>query len=142
MKTSSRRSTLRCRALSRLATLGVLLLLACTDSAAPTPKLLVLCSSQVQLTVGKRLPPTFAWTPACGATYLEVTSPDRGTVYWIVKADTGRFPPPVRYGVTPPGMVLDFGPMPLTNGQMYLVRLGLIVDENSFATIGEQLFAY
>lgn len=94
------------------------------------------------MTVGKSLPPTFAWTPACGATYLEVTSPDRGTVYWIVKADTGRFPPPVRYGVVPDGMLQDYGPFPLTSGQMYLVRLGLLVDENSFATIGEQLFSY
>jgi hypothetical protein len=92
------------------------------------------------ITVGKSLPQTFAWLPRCGATYLEVTSPDRQTVYWIVQADTGRFPPPVRFGITPEGMRSAFGPEPLLQGQAYLIRLGLIIDENSFAVIGEQTF--
>ena len=138
-------------ALRRLATLttaarGVTLaacttVLSCTTSTDPTPaRPLVLCSSQVAITVGKSLPQTVAWLPRCGATYLEVTSPDGQTVYWIVQSDTGRFPPPVRYGITPDGMRSAFGPVPLRQGQPYLVRLGLIIDENSFAVIGEQLF--
>lgn len=115
----------------------------CADPSTTSPsRLLVLCSSQVQLGVGKSLPPTFAWTPTCGATYLEVTSPDRATVYWIVQADTGKFASPVVYGVTPPGMRSAFGPEALVKGSQYLVRLGLIIDENSFATIGESLFPY
>ncbi|MEP7347637.1 MAG: hypothetical protein ABI877_20370 [Gemmatimonadaceae bacterium] len=85
--------------------LGVLAgaaLLSCASTVDP-PGSLVPCSSPVALSVGKSLPLSFAWSPRCGATYLEVTSPDRQSVYWIVQADTGRFLSAVLFGMTPMG---------------------------------------
>lgn len=124
--------------------LGVLTsaaLLSCASPVEP-PALLVHCSGQLAITVGKSLPQTFEWLPRCGATYLEVTSADGQAVYWIVQADTGRFPSPVRLGITPRGMRTVFGPEPFSSGGSYLVRVGLLVDENSFVVIGEQAFSY
>lgn len=118
---------------------GVATLATCDSPDAPS-NFLILCSSAVTISVSQRASPAFSWTPRCGATYLEVTSANRQVVYWIVKADTGRFPPPVSFGIAPPGMLTVFGPQPLPSGSPYLVRLGLLVDENSFVVIGEQPF--
>lgn len=84
--------------------------------------------------------PRFSWTPACGATYLEVTTPDRAQVFWAVQGDTGKVAPGVTYGVDPPAYRSTFGPFPLVPGSAYVVRVGIMVEEASFAIFGEQAF--
>jgi len=111
-----------------------------TESAQPP--LLITCANQVTVAVTAGTVPSFSWSPRCGATYLEVTSPDGLNVYWVMRADTGRFAPPVRYAEVPPAMRNVFEPVALRSGMTYKVRLGLIVEEDSFALIGEKEFVY
>lgn len=84
--------------------------------------------------------PRFTWTPSCGATYLEVVSVTGQQVMWIVQGDTGKVGPGVTYGIAPPAYEARFGPVPLIAGSSYAVRVGIMVDENSFAIFGEQAF--
>lgn len=84
--------------------------------------------------------PRFTWTPRCGATYLEVTTANRQQVMWSVQGDTGRVAPGVVYGVVPPTYRSTFGPLALVRGMTYQVRVGIMVDENSFAIFGEHTF--
>ena len=84
--------------------------------------------------------PQFRWTPACGATYMEVTSADKQQVLWAVRVDTGKIAPGVIYGSSPPASELLFGPLPLVAGTAYLARVGIRVQENSFAIFGEGAF--
>lgn len=101
----------------------------------------MLCTPPVQVSADTRAAaPRFSWSPTCGATYLEVTSPDGQEVFWIVQGDTGKIAPGVTYGIAPPAYESRFGPVPLDPGRRYLVRIGLMVEENSFAVVGEQTF--
>jgi hypothetical protein len=84
--------------------------------------------------------PEYRWSPGCAATYLEVATPDRRQVMWMLRGDPARVGPGVRYGVVPSGMVSDYGPDPLIGGARYLVRVGIMIDENSFAIFGEREF--
>lgn len=84
--------------------------------------------------------PRFSWSPRCGATYIEVTSPDYQQVFWIVQGDTGKVAPGVTYGVNPPAYESRFGPHPLVPGTPYTVRVGAMVEENSFFIMGEGSF--
>lgn len=115
---------------------------ACRDTADPPPVGLTLCAVPLAVQVTSGAQPTFRWTPPCGATYLEVTSPNRQQVFWIVRGDTGKIAPGVRYGIAPPAFASRFGPLPLTTGAQYLVRIGIMVDEDSFFTFGEESFTY
>jgi hypothetical protein len=120
-----------------------LVMLACRDSSAPAPAPgLTLCAVPLTVSVTSGTTPVYRWTPPCGATYLEVTSPDRQHVFWIVRGDTGKFGPGVQYGVAPSAFTTRFGPLPLTVGASYLVRIGIMVDEDSFFTFGEGSFTY
>lgn len=114
----------------------------CRDSSAPAPTGLTLCAVPLDVQVTPGVVPTYRWTPPCGATYLEVTSPNRQQVFWIVRGDTGKFGPGVRYGIAPPAYTSRFGPLPLSSGAQYLVRIGIMVDEDSFFTFGEGSFTY
>jgi hypothetical protein len=110
-----------------------------TTSAAP----LVLCVVPLAVTVTElESTPRYRWAPACGATYLEVTSGDGGAVLWIVRGDSGKIAPGVRYGQVPQGYSSRLGPDPLVRGRSYRVRVGIMVEENSFAIFGEQEFVY
>lgn len=115
---------------------------ACRDASAPRPTGLTLCAVPLDVQVTPGAVPTYRWTPPCGATYLEVTSPNRQQVFWIVRGDTGKFGPGVRHGIAPPAFATRFGPIPLTPGAQYLVRIGIMVDEDSFFTFGEGSFTY
>ncbi len=115
---------------------------ACKESSAPPPTGLTLCAVPLDVQVTTGSVPTYRWTPPCGATYLEVTSPNRQQVFWIVRGDTGKFGPGVRHGIAPPAFSTRFGPLPLTPGSQYLVRIGIMVDEDSFFTWGEGSFTY
>ena len=115
----------------------------CRDSSAPTPAPgLTLCAVPLTVSVTSGATPVYRWAPPCGATYLEVTSSNRQQVFWIVRGDTGKFGPGVQHGVAPPAFTTRFGPIPLTVGASYLVRVGIMVDEDSFFTFGEGSFTY
>lgn len=114
----------------------------CKDASAPHPAGLTLCAVPLDVQVTTGTVPTYRWTPPCGATYLEVTSSNRQQVFWIVRGDTGKFGPGVRHGIAPPAFTTRFGPLPLTPGDQYLVRIGIMVDEDSFFTWGEGSFTY
>jgi hypothetical protein len=86
--------------------------------------------------------PEYRWSPACVAEYLEVATPDRQRVLWILRGDPARVGPGVRYGEAAPGFVSDFGPLSLVRGERYVVRVGIMIDESSFAIFGEREFAY
>jgi len=113
----------------------------CRDGTA-SPVGLTLCAVPLTVTVTPGSVPVYRWTPACGATYLEVTTPNRQQVFWVVQGDTGKFGPGVRYGVVPPAYSSRLGPLPLTRGATYLVRVGIMIEEDSFATLGEGSFVY
>jgi hypothetical protein len=119
----------------------LLLTAACRDSVTP-PSGLTLCAVPLTVTVTPDATPVFRWSPPCGATYLEVTTPNRQQVFWIVQGDTGKVAPGVRYGVAPPAYSSRLGPLPLTRGTSYLVRVGIMIEEDSFATLGEGAFVY
>lgn len=126
-----------------LALVGSLLVITCGDAAGPVarvPDRLVTCTPPITVTVDAGAVPRIGWSPTCGATYLEVTSPDHQQVYWIIQGDTGKIAPGVLYGVDPPDYTSRFGPLPLERGAWYVVRVGVMVDENSYAEIGEGLF--
>lgn len=125
-----------------LAAIAVLGAVACKDSSAPPPTGLTLCAVPLDVQVTTGTVPTYRWTPPCGATYLEVTSLNRQQVFWIVRGDTGKFGPGVRHGIAPPAFTTRYGPLPLTPGDQYLVRIGIMVDEDSFFTWGEGSFTY
>jgi hypothetical protein len=110
------------------------------DAGPPVVPGLVLCHQAIQVDVNVSQGPRFSWSPGCGATYLEVTSPDRSRVYWAVQGDTGKIAPGVTYGVNPPAFESRFGPFPLEVGTPYMVRVGIMVEEASFAIFGEQSF--
>ncbi|MEP7382034.1 MAG: hypothetical protein ABI910_10130 [Gemmatimonadota bacterium] len=59
-----------------------------------------------------------------------------------MRGDTGKFGPMVRHGIAPPAFTSRFGPFPLTDGETYLVRIGIMVDEDFFFTFGEGPFTY
>jgi hypothetical protein len=101
---------------------------------------LVICHQAMAVQVDLSRGPRFTWTPSCGATYLEVTTADRQQVMWIVQGDTGKVAPGVTYGVAPPAYESRFGPVPLVAGATYAIRVGIMVDENSFVIFGEQSF--
>jgi hypothetical protein len=102
----------------------------------------VLCVVPLAVTVSDASAPAYRWAPACGATYLEVTSADRAAVLWIVRGDSGKIGPGIRYGEPPPGYTSRFGPLPLVRGTTYLVRVGIMIEEDSFAIFGEREFVY
>lgn len=114
---------------------------ACRDPAA-APNGLTLCAVPLTITVTSGATPVFRWNPRCGATYLEVTTPNRQQVFWVVQGDTGKFAPGVRLGEVPPAFTSRLGPLPLTRGVIYLVRVGIIIEGDSFATLGEGSFVY
>lgn len=122
---------------------GLLVLQSCGGATAPDPPgPLVLCVVPLTVTVSGANAPTYRWAPACGATYLEVTSPDRSQVLWIVRGDSGKIGPGVQYGQAPAGYTSRFGPLPLVRGTTYLVRVGIMIEEDSFAVFGEREFVY
>lgn len=122
---------------------GLLLLQSCGGATAPdSPARLVLCVVPLAVTVNGANAPTYRWEPACGATYLEVTSPDRSQVLWIVRGDSGKIAPGIQYGLPPAGYTSRFGPLPLVRGTTYLVRVGIMIEEDSFAIFGERAFVY
>lgn len=130
----------RCRLARRAALLA--LVAGCSEGTTPPPAGLTLCAVPLTVTVAAGDTPTFRWSPPCGATYLEVTTPNRQQVVWIVQGDTGKVAPGVRYGVAPPAYTSRLGPLPLVRGSAYLVRVGIMIDEDSFATFGEGAFVY
>lgn len=87
-------------------------------------------------------PPAFTWSPRCGATYLEVVTEDRLRAVWIVRADTGKAAPGVRYGSAPVSFLTLLGPDALERGRSYVVRVGVTVDEDSFFIFGEGTFRF
>ena len=119
-------------------------LLASSSCGRPSepPSGLTLCAVPLTVTVLGGETPTYRWAPRCGATYLEVTTENRQQVFWVVQGDTGKFGPGVRHGVAPPAFTSRLGPLPLARGGTYLVRVGIMVDENSFFTFGEGAFVY
>lgn len=110
------------------------------SAAAPIVPGLVICHQPMTVQVDVARGPRFAWTPGCGATYLEVTRADQPEVMWVVRGDTGKVAPGVTYGVAPPAYESRLGPLPLVPGVSYLIRVGIMVDEDSFAIFGEQGF--
>ena len=110
------------------------------STSAPIVPGLVICHQPMTVQVDVARGPRFAWTPSCGATYLEVTQSDQQQVMWIVRGDTGKVAPGVTYGVAPPAYESRLGPAPLVPGASYIIRVGIMVDENSFAIFGEQAF--
>ncbi|MCC6317976.1 MAG: hypothetical protein IT361_09820 [Gemmatimonadaceae bacterium] len=100
----------------------------------------MICHQPLAVAVDVGRGPRFTWSPTCGATYLEVTTNDRRQVHWIVQGDTGKIAPDVTYGVAPPAYRSAFGPIALDAGAAYLVRVGVMVDENSFVIFGERAF--
>ncbi|MGQ0765651.1 MAG: hypothetical protein ACT4OZ_08295 [Gemmatimonadota bacterium] len=122
---------------------ALLLLPGCSDnrpSEPPAP--LVLCVVPLTVSVTGSAAPVYRWAPPCGATYLEVTNPDRSQVLWIVQGDSGKIAPGVTYGVAPPAYTSRFGPLPLERGRSYMVRVGIMIEEDSFAIFGEREFTY
>lgn len=123
--------------------LAVVAAVACGDAMPPEParpRSLVTCVPSLDVRVDTQGGPRISWSPACGATYLEVSSPDNLETYWIIRGDTGKIAPGVTYGVTPPDYNSRFGPVPLAVGQWYAVRVGVMVDEDSYALVGEGVF--
>lgn len=119
----------------------VLTSVACGSPSEPARPGLVLCEPPVVVTTTATAQgPRFSWSPACGATYLEVTSLDHQQVYWIVQGDTGKIGPGVTYGVEPPAYGSRLGPNALEVGGRYAIRLGLMVEEESFFIVGEGAF--
>jgi len=83
-------------------------------TSGPTPRPgLILCHEPLTVAVDVSRGPRFTWSPGCGATYMEVTSPDRQQVYWVVQGDTGKIAPGVVYGAAPPAYESRLGPFPL-----------------------------
>ena len=126
-----------------LVPLGVAASAACADVTPPPvakPRSLVTCVPPLDVRVDPLVGPRIAWSPSCGATYLEVSSPDNLETFWIVRGDTGKIAPGVTYGVAPPDYTSRFGPLPLVAGQWYSVRVGVMVDEDSYALVGEGVF--
>ncbi len=119
---------------------------ACEGATAPpraqSPRLVTCVAPVVLLTerIGAGGEPRFNWSPPCGATYLEVSTPDHQTSFWIIQGDTGKIAPGVTYGVAPPDYSARYGPLPLVSGARYVVRLGVMIDENSYAVVGEGAF--
>jgi hypothetical protein len=123
--------------------LALLAALACGGpTVAPPEQPLVLCVVPLNVVVSGSTAPEYRWSPGCGATYLEVTTLDRQGVMWIVQGDPARVGPGVRYGVAAEGFASTYGPSPLTRGERYVVRVGIMIDENSFAIFGEREFTY
>lgn len=113
----------------------------CGSPAEPGRPGLVLCEPPLLVRASTTAQgPRFSWAPGCGATYLEVTSPDHQRVYWIVQGDTGKIAPGVVYGVQPPAYQSRLGPHPLVPGERYAIRVGLMVEEESFFIVGEGQF--
>jgi hypothetical protein len=121
----------------------VMVVPSCGDVATTVverPRPLVTCIPPMDIAIDVAGGPRFTWRPACGATYLEVSSPDNLVTSWIVQGDTGKIGPGVVYGVDPPTYESRFGPLPLESGQWYVVRVGVMVDDNSYALVGERRF--
>lgn len=57
-----------------------------------------------------------------------------------MQGDTGRVAPGVTYGVAPGGYESRLGPFPLEPGRSYAVRVGVMVEEDSFFIMGEGVF--
>lgn len=124
-------------------TLIAFLVASCRDSTAvvKVEEPLTLCIPPLTVTVEETSSePRLSWSPRCGATYLEVTSPDYQEVFWIVQGDSGKIAPGVRYGVNPPAYTSRFGPTPLLRGTQYTVRVGVMVEEDSYFVVGEGTF--
>jgi len=73
--------------------------------------------------------PTFGWTPACAVQVLRVDRTRDGVTVWRVvnvnEGGVGRdITPPVRYGVTPSGTIVNIPVEPLVSGEEYLVWIG------------------
>ena len=123
--------------------LSVLSVIACGEATTPAPahpRPLVTCTAPLNVQVDSRAGPRITWSPACGATYLEVSSLDNRQTFWIIRGDTGKMASGVTYGVNPPDYAARVGPLPLEPGQWYGVRLGVMVDEESYALVGEGVF--
>lgn len=117
--------------------------IACAEATPPVPArspALVTCLPPLDVKVDTAGGPRISWSPACGATYLEVSSPDNLETFWIIRGDTGKIAPGVTYGVAPPDYASRFGPRALAAGEWYTVRVGVMVDEDSYALVGEGRF--
>jgi hypothetical protein len=126
-----------------LVPVGVAVGVACGEVTPPVPvrpRPLVTCTPPLNVQVDPRGGPRISWSPGCGATYLEVSSPDNLQTFWIIRGDTGKIAPGVTYGVDPPDYTTHFGPLPLEQGAWYAVRVGVMVDEDSYALVGEGVF--
>lgn len=128
------------RIASCLLTLSVAACGEATQPAPAHPKPLVTCTAPLDVQVDPRAGPRITWSPSCGATYLEVSSLDNRQTFWIIRGDTGKIASGVTYGVNPPDYAPRIGPLPLEPGQWYGVRLGIMVDEESYALVGEGVF--
>jgi len=85
------------------------------------------CSADVSVELGPV--PTFTWTPGCAVEVLRVDRAGDGATVWrVVNVNEGGvghdITPPVQYGVTPPGTIINVSAEALVPGQEYLVWIG------------------
>jgi hypothetical protein len=115
--------------------IGIVTVLACSDSQAPQP--LAECTGPVAVSVGPGLTPTISWTPACRGTALLVDIPGSGTNYWFISTpgDTNGLRPPVKYATVPSGLVAQIAAQSLSTAVQYRATVSRADDSGGIATI-------
>lgn len=114
------------RMLSVVPLLAVVVIGACGSSTEPVT--LTPCQGELTVSVsGAGSTPEFSWSPACGATGLNVDDesalPGETSSAWSIHAEDGLFGPTVRYGTAPRGATSLIPTLALKTGHRYRVQV-------------------
>lgn len=98
--------------------------LAC-DGSPTGPRVPPLCTAIASVTISPGLTPVFAWSPECGANFLDVIVPGPPVeVMWSLQSISGEVLSPVTYGQEQRHTRVTTGPRPLEAGGAYELLIG------------------
>jgi hypothetical protein len=81
------------------------------------------CTGPVTVSVSSGTTPTFDWTPRCSL-FLVLVEQGASDRWLVLSPGANGIPPPVQYGVLPPGASQEDVAIPLAAGQTYDIVLG------------------
>jgi hypothetical protein len=123
---------------------------ACGSSTPTSPVTLSGCTGAVTVTVTDGLTPTFSWTPACLAHFIDIQPTDplppgtvAGSPVWFVLAKGGAgntLLPGLHYGQVPAEGDNATPATPLSKGQRYIVRVWRSVPASDAVIAGQATF--
>lgn len=133
------------RPLSYVTRVAALLLAAIACNGATAPVNPEGCIQNVEVSVWTGAIPVFAWSPACGISFLSVSivpsAPGSEETVWSFSVPE-RTPigPSVAYGTPPAGATVSTEPRALLAGATYRIRVMYIIGGDGLAGQGEGVF--